>query len=36
MNKTRIRYQQRDFHLNEIDNYLKGWSLEKYGCGLQV
>ena len=33
MNKTRIRYKQRDFHLNELDNMNLDWSLEKYGCG---
>ncbi len=34
MNKDRIRYQQRDFHLKEIDEFIDiEWSLEKYGCG---
>lgn len=34
MNTNRIRYKQRDFHLNEIDNYNNiEWSLEQYGCG---
>ncbi len=34
MNKDRIRYQQRDFHLKEIDDFIDiEWSLEKYGCG---
>ena len=28
MNNNKIRYKQRDFHLQELD-----WSLEKYGCG---
>lgn len=34
MNTNRIRYRQRDFHLQEIDK-LTGldWSLERYGCG---
>ncbi len=34
MNKDRIRYKQRDFHLKEIDEFIDiEWSLEKYGCG---
>ena len=34
MNTKRFRYQQRDFHLKEIDNLTDiNWSLEKYGCG---
>ena len=34
MNKDRIRYKQRDFHLKEIDEFIDiDWSLEKYGCG---
>ncbi len=34
MNTNRIRYQQRDFHLSEIDKYTHlDWSLERFGCG---
>lgn len=33
MNKNRIRYRQRDFHLKEIDNLNLSWTFEKYGCG---
>lgn len=34
MNTNRIRYKQRDFHLQEIDKLTSlDWSLEKYGCG---
>lgn len=33
MNKNRIRYRQRDFHLTEIEDQQLDWSLEKYGCG---
>lgn len=33
MNKNRIRYKQRDFHLSDIDKLELDWSLEKYGCG---
>lgn len=34
MNKDRLRYKQRDFHLSEIDSLVNiNWSLEKYGCG---
>lgn len=33
MNKNRIRYKQRDFHLRDIDKLELDWSLEKYGCG---
>lgn len=34
MNRDRIRYKQRDFHLKEIDEFTDiEWSLEKYGCG---
>ena len=34
MNTNRIRYAQRDFCLQEIDELTGlGWSLEKYGCG---
>ena len=33
MNKNRIRYCQRDFHLAEIEEQQLDWSLEKYGCG---
>lgn len=32
MNKNRIRYKQRDFHLSDIDKLELDWSLEKYGC----
>ena len=34
MNTNKIRYRQRDFHLQEIEQ-IEGlnWSLEKYGCG---
>ena len=32
MNKNRIRYRQRDFHLTEIEDQQLDWSLEKYGC----
>lgn len=33
MNKRRIRYNQAEFHLNDIDKFDLDWSLEKYGCG---
>ncbi len=34
MNNNKIRYKQRDFHLQEIDKFTDlDWSLEKYGCG---
>lgn len=34
MNTNRIRYKQRDFHLNELDELENlDWSLERYGCG---
>lgn len=34
MNTNRIRYKQRDFHLDGIKKLTNlGWSLEKYGCG---
>ena len=34
MNTNRIRYKQRDFHLNEIDEITDlDWSLERFGCG---
>lgn len=34
MNTDKIRYRQRDFHLQEIDKMTDlNWSLEKYGCG---
>lgn len=34
MNTNRIRYKQRDFHLDGIEKLTNlGWSLEKYGCG---
>ena len=34
MNNNKIRYKQRDFHLQEIDELSDiDWSLEKYGCG---
>ena len=34
MNTTRIRYKQRDFHLDEIDKFTDlDWSLERFGCG---
>lgn len=34
MNINRIRYKQKDFHLEEIDTLTDlDWSLEKYGCG---
>lgn len=36
MNTNRIRYKQRDFHLQEMDELIDfrlDWSLEKYGCG---
>lgn len=34
MNTDKIRYRQRDFHLQEIDQMTDlNWSLEKYGCG---
>ena len=34
MNKDRIRFKQRDFHLDELDK-IKGidWSIERYSCG---
>jgi hypothetical protein len=34
MNTNRIRYKQRDFHLDEIDKFTDlDWSLERFGCG---
>lgn len=34
MNTNRIRYNQRDFHLDEIDKFTDlDWSLERFGCG---
>lgn len=34
MNTSRMRYKQRDFHLQEIDQMTDlDWSLERYGCG---
>ncbi len=34
MNNNKIRFRQRDFHLQEIDKFSDlNWSLEKYGCG---
>lgn len=34
MNTNRIRYKQRDFHLEEIDKFANlNWSFEKFGCG---
>ena len=34
MNTNRIRYEQKDFHLKEIDKFTNiDWCLEKYGCG---
>lgn len=34
MSKNRIRFKQRDFHIDELDNIDNiNWSLEKYGCG---
>ena len=34
MNNNKIRYKQRDFHLQEIDKFTDlDWSLENYGCG---
>jgi len=34
MNTNRMRYRQRDFHLQEIDQITDlDWSLERYGCG---
>lgn len=34
MNKNRIRFRQRDYHLNELDEINNiDWSIEKYGCG---
>lgn len=33
MNTNRIRYKQRDFHLDEIDKFTDlDWSLERFGC----
>ena len=33
-NNNKIRYKQRDFHLQEIDKFTDlDWNLEKYGCG---
>lgn len=32
--RNRIRFKQRDFHINELDKINNiNWSLEKYGCG---
>ncbi|MCX4255153.1 MAG: C39 family peptidase [Bacilli bacterium] len=34
MNKDRIRFKQRDYHLEEIDKLDNiNWCIEKYGCG---
>lgn len=34
MNLKRVRYKQRDFSLNDIDELKEiNWTLEKYGCG---
>lgn len=34
MNTNRIRYKQRDFHLDKIDKFIDlDWSLERFGCG---
>ena len=34
MNNNRIRYKQRDFNLNDIEELNDlNWTLEKYGCG---
>lgn len=34
MNKNRIRFKQRDFHLDELDKIDNiDWCIEKYGCG---
>lgn len=34
MNKDRIRFRQKDYHLSEIDNFENiNWCIEKYGCG---
>lgn len=34
MNNNRIRYKQRDFNLNYIEELNDlNWTLEKYGCG---
>lgn len=34
MNTNRIRYKQREFHLDEIEKYTDlDWSLERFGCG---
>lgn len=34
MKKNRIRFKQRDFHMEELDKIDNiNWSLEKYGCG---
>lgn len=34
MNKNRIRFKQRDFHLDELDEIDNlDWCIEKYGCG---
>lgn len=34
MNLKRVRYKQRDFSLDDIDELKQiNWNLEKYGCG---
>lgn len=34
MSTNRIRYKQRDFHLDEIEKFSNlDWSLERFGCG---
>lgn len=33
MKTNRIRFKQRDYKVEDTENNLKDWSIEKYGCG---
>ena len=33
MKTKRIRFRQKDYKIENAEDYLKDWTIEKYGCG---